>query len=246
MDGLQGGVESRPEILQQVARFPEYEFRRDGRSVNETKNLTAPVVPLVALRESPYNWTGVEDISNGQILHAWKDRAVRSPQCRRTWRPSRRPKIPRPPCERLHEEIGRESFHAAVLPQKSGVFRLGGDARLLATCNTDVEHTVNCQESWQSGIEPLDRYTELALAHDPPKYRLCRGDLVRLLEHHVSPTGEEGYSAEVLGAKGQKLAVVAVAVTSLEPFRDDGVLSVRARVPSFRGLGESSTLKAGF
>jgi Domain of unknown function (DUF4926) len=71
-------------------------------------------------------------------------------------------------------------------------------------------------------------YTDVALAHDLPKYRLCRGDLVRLVEHHVSPAGEEGYSAEVLGAKGHTLAVIAVATKSLEALRDDEVLSVRA------------------
>jgi len=71
-------------------------------------------------------------------------------------------------------------------------------------------------------------YTELALAHDLPKYRLCRGDLVRVVEHHVSPKGEEGYSAEVLGAKGQTIAVIAVTAASLEALRDDEVLSVRA------------------
>jgi hypothetical protein len=71
-------------------------------------------------------------------------------------------------------------------------------------------------------------YTELALAHDLPKYRLRRGDLVRLVEHHISPKGEEGYSAEVLGAKGQTLAVTAVSLASLEALRDDEVLSVRA------------------
>ena len=44
-------------------------------------------------------------------------------------------------------------------------------------------------------------YADFALAHDPPKYRLCRGDLVRLVECHISPSGEEGYSAEVFGGK---------------------------------------------
>ena len=70
-------------------------------------------------------------------------------------------------------------------------------------------------------------YTEYALALDLPKYRLRRGDLVRLVEYHISPKGEEGYSAEVLGAKGQTLAVIAVAAASLEALRDDEVLSVR-------------------
>ena len=71
-------------------------------------------------------------------------------------------------------------------------------------------------------------YTDVALARDLPEYRLRRGDLLRLVEHHVAPDGEEGYSAEVLGAKGQTLAVVAVAAKAVEALRDDEVLSVRA------------------
>jgi hypothetical protein len=71
-------------------------------------------------------------------------------------------------------------------------------------------------------------YVECALAHDLPKLRLRRGDLVRLVEHHFSPNGEEGYSAEVLGAKGQTMAVIAVAAASLEALRDNEVLSVRS------------------
>jgi hypothetical protein len=69
--------------------------------------------------------------------------------------------------------------------------------------------------------------SEDALANDLPRERLCRGDLVRLVEHHTSPTGEEGYSVEVLGAKGQTLAVVAVVAGLLVALRDDEVLSVR-------------------
>lgn len=71
-------------------------------------------------------------------------------------------------------------------------------------------------------------YNDLALARDLPEYRLRRGDLVRPVEHHVAPDGEEGYSAEVLGAKGHTLAVIAVAADALEELRDNEVLSVRA------------------
>ena len=71
-------------------------------------------------------------------------------------------------------------------------------------------------------------YTDVALSRDLPESRLRRGDMVRLVEHHVAPDGEEGYSVEVLGAKGQTLAVVAVAAKALEALRDDEVLSVRA------------------
>jgi hypothetical protein len=70
-------------------------------------------------------------------------------------------------------------------------------------------------------------YTDFALARDLPEYRLRRGDMVRLVERHIAPDGEEGYSAEVLGAKGQTLAVIAVAAKALELLRDDEVLSVR-------------------
>jgi hypothetical protein len=71
-------------------------------------------------------------------------------------------------------------------------------------------------------------YTDVALARDLPEYHLRRGDLVRLVEHHIAADGEEGYSAEVLGAKGQTLAVIAVAAKALESLRDNEVLSVRA------------------
>ena len=71
-------------------------------------------------------------------------------------------------------------------------------------------------------------YTDVALACDLPEHRLRRGDLVRLVDHHVAPDGEEGYSVELLGAKGQILAVIAVTSKCLEALRDDEVLSVRA------------------
>lgn len=71
-------------------------------------------------------------------------------------------------------------------------------------------------------------YTDVALACDLPRYRLRRGDMVRVVERHVAADGAEGYSAEVLGAKGQTLAVIAVEAKALEALRDDDVLSARA------------------
>lgn len=71
-------------------------------------------------------------------------------------------------------------------------------------------------------------HTDVALARDLPEHRLRRGDLVRLVEHHVAPDGEEGYSAEVLGAKGKTLAVIGIEAKALEALRDDEVLSARA------------------
>ena len=74
----------------------------------------------------------------------------------------------------------------------------------------------------------FELYTEVALARDLPAYRLRRGDVIRLVEKHRAPDGREGFSAEVLGAKGHTLAVIAVPADALEPLRDDEVLSVRA------------------
>jgi len=62
----------------------------------------------------------------------------------------------------------------------------------------------------------FELYTDVALACDLPEERLRRGDVVRLVEHHFGPNGEEGYSAEVLGATGETLAVIAVEAKCLE------------------------------
>jgi len=74
----------------------------------------------------------------------------------------------------------------------------------------------------------FELYSDVALNRDLPEHRLRRGDVVRLVDRHVAPDGEEGFSVEVLGAKGQTLAVVALPASALEALRDDEVLSVRA------------------
>lgn len=71
-------------------------------------------------------------------------------------------------------------------------------------------------------------FTEVSLSRDLPEYQLRQGDLVRLVEHHVAPDGGTGYSVEVLGAKGQTVAVIAVSESTIEALRDDQVLSVRS------------------
>jgi hypothetical protein len=69
-------------------------------------------------------------------------------------------------------------------------------------------------------------YTDMALARDLPAHDLRRGDVVRLVEHHVGPNGD-GYSIEVLSAVGETVAVTTVDEASLEPLHSDEVLSVR-------------------
>ena len=53
----------------------------------------------------------------------------------------------------------------------------------------------------------FELYTDVALARDLPELGLRRGDLVKLVDHHVAPDGEEGYSIEVFNAVGETIAV---------------------------------------
>jgi hypothetical protein len=73
----------------------------------------------------------------------------------------------------------------------------------------------------------FELYTDVALARDLPELGLRRGDLVKLVDHHVAPDGEEGYSIEVFNALGETIAVSSVAASALEALREDEVLTVR-------------------
>jgi hypothetical protein len=65
-----------------------------------------------------------------------------------------------------------------------------------------------------------------------PEHRLRRGDLVKLVAHHVAPDGTEGYSIEVFNALGETIAVIALPASALEPLRQDQVLCARVLVPA--------------
>lgn len=73
----------------------------------------------------------------------------------------------------------------------------------------------------------LEPYTEAALTVDLPEHRLCRGDVVKLVDHHVALDGTEGYSIEVFNAVGETITVTAVPISALEALRQDEVLSAR-------------------
>lgn len=73
----------------------------------------------------------------------------------------------------------------------------------------------------------LELYTDAMLACDLPEHRLLRGDIVKLVEHHVAPDGAEGYSIEVFNAVGDTIAVTAVPASALEALREDEILCAR-------------------
>lgn len=70
----------------------------------------------------------------------------------------------------------------------------------------------------------FELYKDVVLTQDVPEYRLKRGDIVKLVEHHVARDGTEGYSAEVFNALGDTLTVITVPETTLESLREDEVL----------------------
>jgi hypothetical protein len=69
---------------------------------------------------------------------------------------------------------------------------------------------------------------DMVLTRDLPDEGLKRGDIVKLVEHHVACDGEDGYSAEVFNAVGDTLAVITVPESALEPLREDEVCCVRS------------------
>mgnify|MGYP000005847283 CR=1 FL=1 len=74
----------------------------------------------------------------------------------------------------------------------------------------------------------FELYKDMALTRDLPAERLRRGDIVKLVEHHVGRDREDGYSAEVFNALGDTIAVITVPESALEPLREDEVCCVRS------------------
>jgi hypothetical protein len=73
----------------------------------------------------------------------------------------------------------------------------------------------------------LELYKDAVLTCDLPEHRLRRGDIVKLVDHHVGPDNTEGYSIEVFNAVGDTIAVTSVPTAALETLREDEVLSAR-------------------
>ncbi len=73
----------------------------------------------------------------------------------------------------------------------------------------------------------LELYKDAVLTCDVPEHHLRRGDIVKLVDHHVAPDGTEGYSIEVFNAVGDTIAVTAVPVSALDPLRENEILCAR-------------------
>jgi hypothetical protein len=73
----------------------------------------------------------------------------------------------------------------------------------------------------------FELYTDVALTCDLPEHRLKRGDIVKLVDHHVAPDGTAGYSIEVFNAVGETITITVVPTSSLGALREDEVLNAR-------------------
>jgi hypothetical protein len=76
----------------------------------------------------------------------------------------------------------------------------------------------------------LKLYADAVLTRDVPEYHLKRGDIVKLVDHHIAPDGSHGYSIEIFNALGETIAVTAVPETALESLRKDEILCARPLV----------------
>ena len=56
----------------------------------------------------------------------------------------------------------------------------------------------------------FELYQDVILAVDLPDHELCAGDMGTLVERHVVPGREDGYSVELFDMTGRTVAVVTV------------------------------------
>ncbi|MGK7904981.1 MAG: DUF4926 domain-containing protein [Hormoscilla sp.] len=72
----------------------------------------------------------------------------------------------------------------------------------------------------------LEMFKMVTLQEDIPEYKLRRGDVATIVEHHpASP--EDGYSLEVFNAIGETIAVVTVASSQIQLLNANQVLHAR-------------------
>lgn len=74
----------------------------------------------------------------------------------------------------------------------------------------------------------FELYKDVVLRKDIPEYRLKKGDVATIIEHHSSKSSEDGYSLEVFNAVGETIAIVTVSESDIEMLKESEVLSARS------------------
>ncbi|MBC6424849.1 MAG: DUF4926 domain-containing protein [Hormoscilla sp. SP12CHS1] len=72
----------------------------------------------------------------------------------------------------------------------------------------------------------LEMFKMVTLQEDIPEYKLRRGDVATIVEHHPT-SDEDGYSLEVFNAIGETIAVVTVAESQIQLLTANQVLHAR-------------------
>jgi len=86
--------------------------------------------------------------------------------------------------------------------------------------------------SRQNPLMTFQLYADAVLTRDIAEYDLRAGDVVKVIDYHAVPGGEDGYSIEVFNALGATVAVTSIPESSLEPLQENEVFSIRRRQPA--------------
>ncbi|MDV3002603.1 MAG: hypothetical protein N5P05_004258 (plasmid) [Chroococcopsis gigantea SAG 12.99] len=74
----------------------------------------------------------------------------------------------------------------------------------------------------------IELYQRVSLNKDFPEYNLMKGDIATLIDKVPHPSGgEEGYALEIFNAVGESIDVIVVPSSTVEPLRENEILSVR-------------------
>ena len=70
-------------------------------------------------------------------------------------------------------------------------------------------------------------FQEVVLLKDIPEKGLQKGDVATIVDHHVAPDEEDGYSVEVFNAVGETVAVITLPASAISSLRENEIFSVR-------------------
>jgi len=73
-------------------------------------------------------------------------------------------------------------------------------------------------------------FKEVALAKNIPEKKFKKGDIATVVEHHIVPEGEDGYSLEIFNALGDTITVITVAESAIESITKDEIFTIRSLV----------------
>ena len=70
-------------------------------------------------------------------------------------------------------------------------------------------------------------FEEVILLEDVTEKGLLKGDVATIVDYHLVPDGEDGYSLEVFNVLGDTIAVITLPESALAPLTENEIFSVR-------------------